>query len=351
MIRQFFTDVFRYRLGAIYMLIGYVLSFVVIFNGSALYWASEDAAKAARAEQYQHCTVVMTEYGIPLADYLEAAKSVQCNVSLRDVPMFLDAGSVTRLIRVGLAKPEGDAINGCMIGDALVQYTTQQDGQMYLSLDGSTYAVSKVRDGKGGSVSEDIYLPYSMLSGHDKTVIQDNLIMAEIVFESNELDTEQQRRQFENALSDLRGGTVRLQSDYTEMDTGVPAASKAGIIMCIFAYLFCLVNCIVVCEFWLYQRRHELAVRRAFHFRGDRIIGLLFQDMIRIVMLACMIYLLLQVVLLGPCMQHFGVQMTYDIRSIGFMLVMIPVSSGITLLPYLYRLSRRSYVVWLKEGM
>ena len=89
-------------------------------------------------------------------------------------------------------------------------------------------------------------------------------------------------------------------------------------------------------------------MRRAYHFGDERIKKMLFFDMMRIIAVACGIYMVLHGLVLSRLMTSFDAYMVWDIRSILFMLGMIPVSAGITILPYMRRLKKRSYAAGIR---
>lgn len=339
-----FRHIFRYRLGAVYMLVGYILSFVVIFNGISIYLSAKDAMNAVEPYRYIYETELAPALNVPVSAYVEAAETLQCNVTAKDVLMFSDKEYATKCVQVVLRGSEGEQPMGCVIGNALEQYVVHQNGKSYYSLEGDLYEVSEVIDGKGSILSYRISVPYEMLKENALQAMEESFFFASVLLESNMVDTEEAKSELEAGLSDLTGSTVTMRRIPMESDgQALPQESRLGIYLCICAYVFCMVNCIIVCEFWLFQRRKEIAIRRAFHFNDRKIRNMLLFDMMCIIAVACVIYLILHAVIFSRLMAYFSVDMVLDIRSILFVLVMIPVSAAITVFPYMRRLRKKSY--------
>lgn len=347
-IKRYLGGIFRYRLGAVYMLAGYVLSFVVVFNGISIFLSAQDARHAVQQYQYINETKLETALEVPVQAYVEAAKGLSCNVTAQNVFMFSDEERVTRCVQVVLHNPEREPRTGCVIGDALEQYVLQKDGKRFYSLEGELYEVSEVIEGKDSELSFLVSIPFEMLQEAALRAMEDHFMFANISLESNVADTNEEKARFDVALSDLTGSQITLRWIPLENAQEMDEESRLGLYLCICAYIFCMANCIIVCEFWIFQRRKEIAVRRAYCFGDERIKRMLFFDMMGIIAAACAVYLVLHGLVLSRLMAHFDAHMVWDIRSILFMLGMIPVSAGITILPYMRRLKKRSYVAGLR---
>lgn len=347
MVQTIFISIFRYRLGAVYMLLGYILSFVVIFNGISIYLSVQDAMHAAEPYQYAYKMELDTTINVPVGVYVEAAKTLSCSVVAEDVLMFDDTQYGTICVQVVLHSPE-ETGQGCVIGDALAQYMVQKDGKGYYSLEGDLYEVSEVLEGKNSDMSFVVRIPYEMLQEAALSAMDENFMFASVSLSSNEEGINEDKEAFDKALSDLTGSQIVLREIPVDQTQEIEEESHLGLYLCICAYIFCMANCIIVCEFWIFQRRKEIAVRRAYHFGDGRIKKMLFLDMIKIITAACGIYFILQVLVFSRLMTHFNAHMVLDIRSILFMLGMIPVSAGITILPYMRRLRKNSYAAGIR---
>lgn len=347
-IKSYLGGIFRYRLGAVYMLVGYILSFVVVFNGISIYLSARDALHVVKKYQYVYETEMEVASDVPVQAYVEAAKGLSCNVAAKDVLLFSDEENVTKCVQVVLHSSEGEPQTGCVIGDALERYVVQRDGKRYYSLEGELYEVSEVIEGKDSELSFLVSIPYEMLQEAALRAMEDHFMLAYISLESNVADTNEAKSQLDAALSDLTGNQIILRRIPLENEQEMDSESRLGLYLCVCAYIFCIVNCIIVCEFWIFQRRKEIAVRRAYHFGDERIKKMLFLDMMGIIAVACVIYLALHGLVLSRLMTSFDAHMVLDIRSILFMLGMIPVSAGITILPYMRRLKKRSYAAGIR---
>lgn len=332
------------------MLVGYVISFFVIFNGVSMYLSFKDANDIVSKQRYKNTTVLELSE-ITFADvYVEALTMLPCRVVLQDVMLFSDTEYIVRNVEVIIRDPESEEIGECMIGDALAQYLIHKDGKNYYSLEGTLYEIDKVIDGKGGDLSYLIRIPYDMLNEDTKDVLSQGLSFTTTVLESNELDTSKCKKELEQLLATNGEPGASLNTIYLEDNQELKSESKLGFYLCIFAYVFCMVNCIIVCEFWLFQRRKEIAVRRACHFNHKMIGRQLLIDMMKIILLAYVIYLILHIVIFSKIMEYFSISIVFDIRSALFMVMMIPVSATITIIPYLQRLKKMSFVAGIREA-
>lgn len=339
--------VFRYPLGTVYMLAGYLLSFVVLFQGVSVFLSGQDAEAALQSRRKSSRTYIDYPEEVPYAVFMEALQTLDCRAVLKEMALFSDAENMARLVDVVVHDPAG--ASGCVIGDSLEGILEQQAGGAYIRLAGDLYPVTELIDGKGGSLSYIVEVPYEILSVAARRQVEMHIVLASVLLESDSVDTAASREMLENTLSEMTGEAI-LVKGYTNADAvNTSGDTKLVIYLCIFAYLFCMVNCIIVCEFWIFQRRREIAVRRAYHFSDGRIVELLFKDMMLIVGTACLLYLMLQPVLFAPVMRRLSLRPVYDFRSIAFLLLMIPISALITIFPYMRRLSKRSLAAGLKE--
>lgn len=332
------------------MLIGYIISFFVVFNGVSMYLSVRDADMAT-SEQRHHSTTIFEMAGITSIDnYMQALNELPCRVVLKDIMLFSDTEYVVRNVQIVIHNPESEDIDECIIGDALARYLIHKDGKKYYSLEGVLYEIDKVLDGKGGDLSYLIRIPYDKLDEGARGVLSQGLAFATTVLESNELDTNECKKELENLLVESGETEATLNTIYVEDNQELKEETKLGIYLSVFAYIFCLVNCIIVCEFWIFQRRKEIAVRRAYHFNNKMIGKQLFIDMMQIILLACAIYLIMHAVIFSRVMEYFSISVVFDMRSVLFMVIMIPVSAVITIMPYLQRLKKKSYVAGIREA-
>ena len=56
-------------------------------------------------------------------------------------------------------------------------------------------------------------------------------------------------------------------------------------------YIFCLVNSVLVSYFWIEARKREIAIRKAFGFGNFKLIGMLFADVIKLMVFSLVIFL------------------------------------------------------------
>lgn len=329
------------------MLAGYLLSFVVLFQGISVFLSGQDAEEALQSRRKSSRTYIDCPEEIPFTVFIEALQTLDCRVVLKEMMLFSDAENTARLVDVVVNEPAG--VSGCVIGDNLEGILERQKGGFYIRLAGDLYPVAEIIDGKGGALSYIVEVPYEILSEAARKQVEMRMTLASVLLESDRVDTAASREMLENTLSEMTGEAIFVKG-YTNAEVvNVSRDKKLVFYLCAFAYLFCIANCIIVCEFWIFQRRREIAVRRAYHVTDGKIIELLFKDMMLIVGTACLLYLVLQPVLFAPVMQRLSVRPVYDFRSIAFLLLMIPISALITIFPYMRRLSKRSLAAGLKE--
>lgn len=73
--------------------------------------------------------------------------------------------------------------------------------------------------------------------------------------------------------------------------------AKENLEVNIIAYCFCILNCMVISEFWILQRRKEYAIKKLLGMNDMRLIVNMIREIIGITLLSCCIFLIIYIVI------------------------------------------------------
>lgn len=303
----------RYPLATFGIIFGLVLAYIAFYYGNkmtmALYLEQQDT-DAGKIYQYElpfQCT-----YECTYDDMVDCLHNASGNVMAAGVPLYvdkLDAEHITTiLIHQDEAEPfyfvegnmppkKGDEL--CVVlGKACKMYTTRHRGKDYIRICGEDYLVTGYISAEHSVIYDHTVLLFDgRLGKHTKEEIDYYASTAGItmVFQSNTIDMEQQYETVAAALEKSGIQTNRLSEYEPWLSTELTSVNYRAYAYLTYIFSICII--VMVVEFWILQRRTELAIRRLDGFTTTQIIKMLASEIARLLAATTIILFLLRILL------------------------------------------------------
>lgn len=275
----------------------------------ALYLEQQDtdAGKIYRYELPFQCT-----YECTYDDMVDCLHNASGNVMAAGIPLYvdkLDAEHITTiLIHQDEAEPfyfvegnmppkKGDEL--CVVlGKACKMYTTRHRGKDYIRICGEDYLVTGYISAEHSVIYDHTVLLFDgRLGNHTKEEIDYYASTAGItmVFQSNTIDMEQQYETVAATLEKSGIQTNRLSEYEPWLSTELTSVNYRAYAYLTYIFSICII--VMVVEFWILQRRTELAIRRLDGFTTTQIIKMLASEIAKLLAATTIILFLLRILL------------------------------------------------------
>lgn len=300
----------HYRISSAFMIIGIIVSFICFFNSMNLYHLMSMQKKESKQYEYvshKQCSYLNMGEAVELNELLNISKGI---VRIQELILYRDAAQAPGLTEVIMTQREKlnyPVVEGeipetdddieeptVILGRKFLEETTEQSGKRYYTLDGIPFRVCAVI----GTASSDLFdykviiyskgLPESIQS---KWNTLENMIFA---LESNQANTDEMLKEIQTNVKQS-GKKIAINGGGTMEDLlpGVDSDGKYYVIV----LLFCIVNVVIVSEYWIKSRYKEIALRKMLGYSDGRIYALLYRDMVINVAVAVGMAAIIQVII------------------------------------------------------
>ncbi len=165
-----------------------------------------------------------------------------------------------------------------IIGKGLEHYAIEENNKKYISIESEKYEVVGVlKDNTSGNLDDRLIINYESLSENKRNEVnysfsnpEDGIYNFNLLYGSNMCDVENNKVIIEEWTTGLGGlGEYEYISNYyVEEDTYIDYVSELVVKLNVYTirllYIFSLINCIVVSNIWIKQRKKEFIIRKAF---------------------------------------------------------------------------------------
>lgn len=303
--------VFHYRLSGIFLIIGFVISFICFFNGMNLRRLIVNEGKEKR--KYHYKSESNLTYYNPYAEYttLDVLQADEGNVVLQDVWLYRNNTEETGLTEIICCQnepmnypvkegqlPLSDeeiTIPTVILGIKLKNETKEMNGAYYYTIENRRYRVcafigsdrSDIFDYKvilyGKTMSQEIWEKINNQLGASGIIGSNKNSVYSIIDELNTYASE------EWSGVQIAGSTLQTESiDSNYMDNSI---------YYYMILLFCCINMILVSEYWIKERYKEIAVRKMFGYTNRNIVVFLYKVLIKYALVAVGVACLVQALL------------------------------------------------------
>ncbi len=337
-------NIFRYPISDVYMVLGLLITFLSLFFTRTI----SDSFQAAETdgEKYQYAYSESINVTFDESSELTELFDVSDGVfEIQDVSAVLNDDNATHLCTVilGCAEeteyqickgtfPTDEDISGeeniILLGKGLEDICYERDGYTYVKAQNDEYRVTGFI-GTGNSDAQDYEVVFFLSACGDgiKQILESYESVA-VLMESNHKTTGElydliaaNQEDKDLSCSIVMGG--RAQVTYS----GQSSESDKSLYQML--YIFCMINCLVVSEFWISERKNDVSVRRILGYSGIRIYGFLYAQLLKPVCVAAALCLIFQ--LFSRYISFDGTQlaMRLTVGNVLWMLVAVLASAAV----------------------
>ena len=181
-----------------------------------------------------------------------------------------------------------------ILGRGFLADTTEQSGKRYYTLDGISFRVCAVIGTKSSDLLDYKVIIYSKGASDSIRRKWNTLENMTFALESNKANTDEMLKEIQVNVKQS-GKKIAVNGGGTMEDRlpGIDSDGKYYVIV----LLFCIVNVVIVSEYWIKRRYKEIALRKMLGYSDGRIYALLYRDMVINVSAAVGMAVVIQVII------------------------------------------------------
>lgn len=296
--------IFRYPLSTIFLLFGLIIAFICVFCGYAIFNYTCNLKMDIKKYNYKSTAYI----GIDASKSLEGIninkiKTSMGNSMFNDVEVRL--GNDEKIVLANILVDINEKLlyrleNGRLInkddinseekvvnvGRNIVKYSYKKNGERYIKINGDEYKIIGVIGTKNSKLQDNkVILYYDCLGDR---LINELSKCNDVVYSisSNKTKKELIRYESEKIKNKLATDSSISLYEYEENTIINNNNRKLNEIVFFMLYFLGVLNCIIVSEFWLLNRKNEIVIRLAFGFNEKMLFKILYNDILNIATLA-----------------------------------------------------------------
>lgn len=357
--------IFRYPLSTVYLIVGLIIAFLMLFDGLTIYNQVTSDTKENQKMQYLETTEVTIDNMENVEmdfDLFKSKEKVNINVVSEGyvegvegnvrIDVVLQEKEKPRLSMERGRMPSPDEIQQgkpvLAIVDNLQEYAIKRDGKEYINLSGTEYEVVGIIKNMDSNSNIVVYSDClaSKLLHH---ILEMNSF--KLVLNS---ESENTYKAYKEIKEKLIKKSPAIEIAAYKRDNNIDALSyamnntEASVVL--FIYLFSIANCVIISEFWIEQRRVEVAIKKAFGFSNFKIVKDIFKEMLLNCLLAGTACYFVQLCISKIIGYASGYVIKADIKEILLMVVFTIVTAVIIILFPVWQIIRIAPAQAIKLG-
>ncbi|AEE95840.1 ABC transporter permease [Mahella australiensis] len=364
-LKRSFKHLFRYPISTIYIILGLLVAFMALFDGVNIY--SQVLGKANDDGQYNYKYAMYLQIdtqGGGKNNIKDLISDRKVNVKICNFAVWPEGSKGMPYMDIILTNNEKEKYvlkegrlpddaeikareNVVLVGDSyLSKLTRDNKGNRFITINGSRYKVVGIMDNNiSPAFSANLVTFYECLSDDMKQKIL-NSPHLDLMIESDSEDVYPVCEQIKADIlkRDPQAVIEGYKVDYKEQQAEAAklqlAQSPVNIYFLI--YFFAIINCIIVSEFWIEQRKREIAIRKAFGMSNLQIIGMLFREMLGISCFAAILCVFLQIIFSKLIGNIFNIYIGASFGDVITMIAMIVATSLAVILVPVYKIINMS---------
>lgn len=284
----------RHKKSDMFMCLSFFVTFFILFVVLSYMNKIMNAEENEELHSYvSQCNLVVTQgtEKMDLNKVLEQADGLHGLIIIDDVGMAVDSSGKEYLTSVILFNDEGykystygdklgyadkSSDKDVVIGKDFSEYVNNNK----ISLDGVEYSVVAVDYNKSDSEYD-----YSILTWYeDITEFTKEKIESSEALSIRILSDRYQATEIFNNLKDIITGIYPDSRVYIEEnEISLENYNETAYVEYYFmVYLFCVLNCMIAAQFWIMERKREIAIRKAYGFSSMKIFKILYLEFTKI---------------------------------------------------------------------
>lgn len=366
---RYIKGIFRYKITSIFFIIGQLVMFFAVFGALGIYNKAYDKEMDRLAAIYEHRIQIdvttmnksdiftdagynVTTGNLLLAGKLDLDIAEAGYNTITEVLLTVNEELPYKLIEGHIPGTE-DSDKGKMLvalGRDKYKYAYEKDGKYWITIAGDVYEVCGVI---GSEVSN--YWDY-------KVVLNINCLGEETL--KNIISRRNYTLELSSNKGDLQESYSFVYSNIMSLDSTSAISAKKlnskgnstmrntfgreNLRVNIVVYVFCILNCMVMSEFWIIQRKKELAIRKTFGMSNLRIIFHIVQNIISLIITAFLIFIVIYGVARLIGWEIVGLIDVSFYTCVAIICVII-VSSAVTMMYPIYKIIKLNPAVSLSD--
>lgn len=295
---------------------GMFLAYIAFYYGNRMTMALYLEKQDAQAQQiYKYESSVQCIYKCQWEEVADCFQNIRGNVMVTGMPLYVDKMNAEHMVRIFLKQtekkeylfieggmPENQGVPDsqlCVVlGKDQKRYTERIGEKDYLSICGEKYLVTGYIRAKHSSIYDNaIFLFHNRMGENTKESVDyyASTMGAYFILQSDESDFKRENDQVLSLLAEHEVYTFPIMEYDEWFYSEVLSINYRA--YAYLAYLFSICMVVMVVEFWILQRKTEIAIRRIDGFSNIQIIGLIAREIAGILFATGGVILITQIIL------------------------------------------------------
>ena len=303
MVRKTF---FRYGISNVYMMLVILVAFFAMFKGMDIYKGVEDIKSDGDRYAYAYTRManisglnidgkVLNEIaGNFKSDfYCEWLVTTDSGANYR-LSIYMKMSGIKLKFASGSLKAFKESnVPSVLIGCAVDKESYIKQGKRYILLNGSEYLVCGVLKSSRSDYFDNVIITdYERLSVVDKKNLDEAYYYDCVLL--SDTPTINDYLAMEERLNEMYGDEVYVSE--SQVEHGLISEDTSNLKLLTLMFIFCIFNCVIAAEFYVYERREEIAIRKIYGFNNRDIFMVTYMDVLKISVLCAVLGLGIQFV-------------------------------------------------------
>lgn len=368
-IKKIMHSVFRYRLTACFFIIGQLIMYVTIFGALGIYNKAYQKEADRLAALYKN-RIEMSVVSLNKSDILSACPDgvTEGNIIAKKVELYFGERKSTNIkpeiiLAVNEKLPyvmESGRLPGTSeedygkrlvaLGRSQYKYAYEENGKHYVTFENETYEVTGVIGNKGSDYSDNAIVFDNRCLGENVRKAVNEMKEYTIAIDSN---TQELNDTYKKVYNNVYGMDVNSAIESHSISgngqsTVEQTLQKENIKINKVVYIFCILNCMLMSEFWIIERNKEFAIKRTYGYGQLRLIGGIARDILILGVASLVIYVVVHLFAAGV----LGIKLytiSWNLRLIVSVLFINLTALVCTIIVPVYRIMRMNPAVTLED--
>ena len=350
-IKRIIQNVFRYRLTACFFIIGQLIMYVTIFGALGIYNKAYQKEADRLAALYKN-RIEMSVVSLNKSDILSACTDgvTEGNIRAKKVGLYYtERKSSTVAPEIILAVNEELPYvmeSGRIPGTSQYRYAYEENGKHYVTFENETYEVTGIIGNEGSDYSDNMIVFDNRCLGDNVRKSVNELKEYTIMIDSNTTELNDTYEKVYGA--DINCAIESRSVSGNGQSTVEKTLQKENIKINKVVYIFCILNCMLMSEFWIIERNKEFAIKRTYGFGQLRLIGGIARDILILGVASLVIYVLVHLFAVGV----LGIKLytiSWNLRLIASVLFINLTALVCTIIVPVYRIMKMNPAVTLED--
>ena len=284
-----------------------LVAFVAMFKGMDMYKKAETSSNDAKKYTYAYTRkFYFFRNGSVDIDYNNITKLIDSNLDFESIAT-LDNGKSYRFyiymkykdLKVDFSwgsdskLNENNGVPSVIVGKKIFEDRYKKDGNYYVKINTNDYRIVGVLESKKSDYLDDLIITtYNSLAYSDRKQLDEEMFVDARL--SSDKPTADDFMTIQNYIKETLGDSVEVE----EVSIHSEQTSDDNFLMPVIAmFVFCIFNCIIAAEFYVYEREEEIALRKIYGYSNEMIFKVTFFDVLKLSSLCAVLGFLLQFII------------------------------------------------------